>query len=105
ILIIVMIHNLGSYNPNIINASFHIIYFAGSGSGMTAGLILALLLFSKSKNDKKLAKENLTPALFNINEGVIFGLPLVGESIYRIPFMIAPIISAVYGYSMHYFVM
>ncbi len=39
-------------------------------------------------------KASIGPALFNINEPIIFGMPVVYNPILAIPFMLAPIVSA-----------
>ncbi len=63
------------------------------GSGATLGLIIALLLASKNEANKKIAKYSFTPALFNINEPLLFGLPIVFNPILFIPFiLIQPIL-------------
>lgn len=101
---IALFQNLVSSNPqNIINSSFHVVFASGSGSGITMGLILAILLISKRKEEKIIAKENIVSGMFNINEGVVFGLPIVDSKRYIMPFMIAPVVSALFGYLMTYF--
>ena len=72
---------------------------AYGGSGATLGLIIAIILFSKAKEQKSIAKLSLAPGLFNINEMVIFGLPIVLNPIYIIPFVLAPIVNIRIGYS------
>ena len=72
---------------------------AYGGSGATLGLIIAIILFSKAKDQKSIAKLSLAPGLFNINEMVIFGLPIVLNPIYIIPFVLAPIVNIMIGYS------
>lgn len=69
------------------------------GSGATLGLIIAMLIFSKNKESKSIAKLSLAPGLFNINEMVIFGLPIVLNPIYIIPFIIAPLVNIMIGYT------
>ncbi|MCD5192936.1 PTS sugar transporter subunit IIC [Enterococcus casseliflavus] len=69
------------------------------GSGATLGLIIAMLIFSKNKESKSIAKLSLVPGLFNINEMVIFGLPIVLNPIYIIPFIIAPLVNIMIGYT------
>ena len=71
---------------------------AYGGSGATLGLIIAILLFSKAREQKSIAKLSLAPGLFNINEMVIFGLPIVLNPIYIIPFVLAPIVNILIGY-------
>lgn len=69
------------------------------GSGCTLGLIIAILIFSKTKDQKSIAKLSLAPGLFNINEMVIFGLPIVLNPIYIIPFVLTPIVNIMIGYT------
>ena len=65
---------------------------AYGGSGATLGLIIAIFLFSKAKEQKSIAKLSFAPGLFNINEMVIFGLPIVLNPIYMIPFILTPLV-------------
>lgn len=69
------------------------------GSGATLGLIIAILIFSKNKESKSIGKLSFVPGLFNINEMVIFGLPIVLNPIYIIPFIIAPLVNIMIGYT------
>ena len=71
---------------------------AYGGSGATLGLIIALFLFSKAKEQKSIAKLSFAPGLFNINEMVIFGLPIVLNPIYIIPFILTPLVNITIGY-------
>ena len=72
---------------------------AYGGSGATLGLVIALILFSKAKDQKSIAKLSLAPGIFNINEMVIFGLPIILNPVYIIPFVLAPIVNIIIGYS------
>ena len=69
-------------------------YVTIGGSGATLGMTLFIAFFAKSEQLKILGKAALGPALFNINEPIIFGMPVVYNPILAIPFMIAPIASA-----------
>ncbi len=69
------------------------------GSGATLSLIIALLLKGKDISSRRLAWVALLPALFNVNEIVLFGLPLVLNPIYVIPFLLAPIIELLIAYT------
>lgn len=68
------------------------VYIGGSGS--TIGLAICMVLFSKSVYSKSLGKAVITPSLFNINEPVIFGAPIVLNPILMIPFLLAPMVLA-----------
>lgn len=68
------------------------------GTGSTLALIVAILLLARSKNWVRkdystVAKLGLVPAMFCINEPVIFGLPIVLNPILAIPFILAPVVS------------
>lgn len=68
------------------------------GSGMTLGLLIAIFIFSKTRDSRDIAKLSFAPGLFNINESVIFGLPIVLNPIYIIPFLIVPVVNVLIGY-------
>lgn len=72
-------------NMQIIN-SFALI----GGSGCTLALLLDTFLFSKNKASKSIAKMAILPGIFNINEPVIYGYPIVFNLPLMIPFVIVP---------------
>lgn len=75
-------------------------YVFMGGSGATLPLILAIIIFSKVKSQKEVAKLGLPPGIFMINEPVLFGLPIVLNPIYFIPFVVVqPILTLVAFYA------
>ncbi|MGX7417376.1 PTS sugar transporter subunit IIC [Carnobacterium gallinarum] len=68
------------------------------GSGMTLGLIIAIFIASRRPEYKEIAKLSLVPGLFNINEPLIFGLPIVLNPILVVPFVLTPMVNIVIGY-------
>lgn len=68
------------------------------GSGGTIVLIIAILLFSKRADQLTVAKLSLAPGIFNINEPAMFGLPIVLNAIYFIPFLLAPCVMVTIAY-------
>jgi len=63
------------------------------GAGCTLALVIALLVFSKREDEKAVAKVSAPMGIFNINEPVTFGLPIVLNPIYLIPWvLITPIL-------------
>lgn len=84
---------------NILNTSFLNTFTITTGAGITFGLIVSILLFSKKEDHRAVAKISVAPGIFNINETVTFGLPVVLNPIFAIPFMLAPIVSATIGYT------
>lgn len=73
------------------------VYYGGAGA--TLALILALLLFGESATDKKLARNAIFPGLLNINEPIIYGLPIIFNPFFFIPFLIAPMLVALIAYT------
>lgn len=62
------------------------------GSGATCGLIVAILLAAKQGPQRRIAQLSVVPALFNINELLLYGLPLVLNLAYLIPFVCVPLL-------------
>lgn len=73
------------------------------GSGGTLMLIVAILIFSKRADYKAVGKLALGPGIFNINEPIMFGLPIVLNPIMFIPFLLAPLVSTAIGWLATYF--
>ncbi|MED4227696.1 PTS cellobiose transporter subunit IIC [Neobacillus cucumis] len=87
----------GQVPPHIVTEEFRTIIQIG-GSGGTFGLVLAMLFLSKSKQMKQLGKLAIGPGLFNINEPILFGLPIVLNPVMLIPFFIVPVIQTLITY-------
>lgn len=69
------------------------------GSGATLGLIIAMFIAGrKNKGEFSICKMAIGPGLFNINEPIMFGLPIVMNPMYVIPFILAPIVCNYIGY-------
>lgn len=68
------------------------------GSGCTLGLVIAVYLVSKRADYRDIIKLSTAPGLFNINEPIIFGLPVVLNPMLIIPFVVAPVVNVLIGY-------
>lgn len=68
------------------------------GGGSTLGLCI-LMLRSKSQELKTLGRLSIGPAIFNINEPIIFGLPMVLNPLMMIPFIFVPVINSIVAYA------
>ena len=88
-----------------VSGSFHV--FAGDfinsfitigGSGATLGAVLYMAFMSKSHQLRELGKVAVVPGIFNINEPLLFGLPIVYNIDLVIPFVLAPMTSSMVGY-------
>ena len=69
-----------------------------SGSGITFGLVVAMLFAAKSKQYRALGKVAAFPAIFNVNEPVVFGFPVVMNPVMFLPFILVPVLAAVIVY-------
>lgn len=83
---------------NIINDSFKQVYGLIGGTGCTICLILAVFIFSKRKDHRMIAKLGVAPGIFNINEPIIFGFPIVMNPIMIIPFVLVTQIDYILAY-------
>lgn len=93
--------NLASNN----NGGFHVLageffnaFVSTGGSGATLIMILYLAFRAKSVQLRELGKLAFVPALFNINEPILFGLPIVYNIDVVVPFLLAPMASAMVAY-------
>lgn len=87
----------GEMPTQILTNNFFDFFVDMGGCGSCICLLLAILLFSKRKGNRRLAIAAFPTVLFNISEFVVFGLPVVFNPIMFIPFMLAPMI--MYGLS------
>lgn len=83
---------------NIVNNTFHRAFFATGGTGCMLGLTLAMLIICKRPENKSIARIAFVPELFNIGEVSMFGVPIVLNPTLIIPFILAPLISVIFGY-------
>ena len=74
------------------------VYAMPGGSGGTLALLIAIFIFSKRQESRELAKLAITPGIFQINEPVIFGLPIVLNTAYFIPFIVIPPVMCAIAY-------
>jgi PTS system cellobiose-specific IIC component len=84
--------------PNIFTYQFFDIFINIGGSGATFALVLAMIFRAKSQQSKQLGKLAIGPAFFNINEPIIFGLPIVLNPLMIVPFIITPLITVTATY-------
>lgn len=104
LLIVNMTQNMAAYAagqaiPNLINVSFVPAFGMMGGSGSTICLLIATFLAGRNKATKSVSKMALAPGLFNINEPVIFGYPIVYNISLIIPFILTPALGIIIGYA------
>ena len=89
----------GNAAPHIFPEQFFQGYVFIGGAGATLGLAILLAIRAKSQYGKMLGKTTVIPAIFNINEPIMFGAPIVLNPILIIPFIIAPIVNIVIAWA------
>ena len=62
------------------------------GSGATLSLLIAIFIAKGKGTTKRVAMAGLIPSLFNVNEILIFGLPIVLNPYLLIPFILVPMV-------------
>ncbi|MFQ8600501.1 MAG: PTS transporter subunit EIIC [Oscillospiraceae bacterium] len=82
----------GQAPTEIFTKTFFDTFVLMGGCGSALCLLIAILVTSKRRNVKKLAKISLAPMLFNINELLLFGLPVIFNPMLLIPFILTPIL-------------
>ncbi|WP_182437797.1 PTS sugar transporter subunit IIC [Bombilactobacillus bombi] len=90
-------YHAGKVIPHMFNIEMYNMLAIG-GAGGTLGFVLVMLFFAKSQQYKKMAKLVILPGIFNINEPLIFGLPIIMNPILFFPFVFTPIIILILGY-------
>lgn len=98
--------NMASFNaglrgkdiPYVFNSMMFQMFGEVGGSGCTLGLVIYILVFSQRHDNRLIANISLFPSLANINETVIFGMPIVLNPLLSIPFILAPLVSLTAGY-------
>ena len=73
-----------------------------SGAGIVIGLVIYITFFAKSKSLRSLGKLSIVPNIFNINEPIIFGTPIVLNIYLLIPFVLVPLIIGISSYLLMY---
>lgn len=88
----------GEVIPNVAPETFFQWFIWIGGSGATLGLAFLLAFRAKSEFGKALGKAVFVPAVFNINEPIMYGTPIVLNPILIPPFVLAPMVNATISY-------
>ncbi len=90
----------GKVAPYIVNKPFFDSFVNLGGTGATLGLIIAIWIFGRrNKAYKVVTGLSTAPGIFNINEPMMFGLPIVLNPIMFIPFILTPVILVTVAYA------
>ena len=89
----------GEALPHIITKPFMETFTVGlGGSGMTLMVVILMAFVMKSRQMKDIGRLAIGPGLFNVNEPVIFGLPIVLNASIAIPWILTPLIVTTVNY-------
>lgn len=67
------------------------------GAGNMLALVVAIFIVSKREDQRQIAKLGLVPALFNISEPIMFGLPVVMNPILILPMILTTLAGLLIG--------
>ncbi|KRL85819.1 hypothetical protein FC50_GL001211 [Lacticaseibacillus pantheris DSM 15945 = JCM 12539 = NBRC 106106] len=88
----------GSSAPNIVTQPFLDAYVYMGGGGTMICLVLAIIIFSRRKDERMIANIGGVASLFNISEPMMFGVPIVFNPVYAIPFVLSPLVATLIAY-------
>ena len=88
----------GEASLNVISQGFYDAFLSMGGSGSSISLLLCVLLFAKERNHSMLALAAMPLVIFNINEVLLFGLPIIFNPLLIVPFVLVPLVSFVITY-------
>jgi len=85
--------------PHIITQQFYDLWIAPGGTGALLGLVIFMLVRSRSAQMKQLGKIAAPGCLFNISEPMVFGIPLVMNPYFFLPFILTPVVLVIVTYT------
>jgi cellobiose PTS system EIIC component len=88
----------GQELPNVVTQQFFDIFIYLGGSGATISFAFMMLFMAKSQQAKQLGRLAIGPGIFNINEPITFGAPIVMNPLLIIPFVLTPLALAITTY-------
>ncbi|MCC5895466.1 MAG: PTS cellobiose transporter subunit IIC [Alkalibacterium sp.] len=89
----------GEELPHIVTKQFIDTFIVGiGGSGMTLSVIFVIFIVAKSRQMRELGKLGGPSGIFNVNEPLIFGLPIIMNPLVLIPWLLAPVVVAAVTY-------
>lgn len=90
--------NFTDISVGIYSKTFQDVFIIFGGCGAILCLVIAILLVSKKKNIRNIAQLALPTVIFNISEIVVFGLPVILNPVFLIPYILVPIINCIISY-------
>ena len=87
----------GTAIPHIYVQGFWDHYLLIGGVGSTLPLAL-LLIRSKAVHLRTIGRMGIVPGMFNINEPILFGAPIIMNPLFFLPFVLVPMVNATLAY-------
>ncbi len=93
---------VGGQATNILTKQFFDCFVLMGGCGATICLLLTILIVSKNRSRRSLGRAAALPMIFNINELMVFGLPIIYNPIMLVPFLTTPLVCYTTAYMATY---
>lgn len=87
--------------PYIVTKPFFDVFVYMGGAGTSIALIIAVIIVVRQEKKhpyREVSKLAVPAGIFNINEPIIFGIPIVLNPIFFIPFIIGPVLLTITSY-------
>lgn len=84
---------MGQEPRYIINNVFNSTYVCMGGAGSALALVLAIFYKGRDKETQLIAKAAMFPVLFNVSEILNFGIPIILNPVFAVPFVLVPLIN------------
>jgi len=76
----------------IFTKTFFDVFVLMGGCGTTLCLVFAIWLVGRDRTQRRVVNISLLPVIFNINELLVFGIPIVLNPIFLVPFLATPLL-------------
>lgn len=96
-------NNFTEVGSEIFNKTFQDTFVILGGSGAVLCLVVAILLFARKKNVRNIGVLASSSVIFNISEIIVFGMPVILNPVFLLPFICIPIFNYVICYGAMYF--
>lgn len=91
--------NFSDITAGIFSKTMQDVFVLMGGAGAVLCLVIAILLFAKKKGVRNLAYMAAPSVVFNISEIVLFGIPVILNPIFLIPFILVPMVNYLISYA------
>lgn len=79
-------------NIPVLSKDFFNTFVLVGGGGSSLSLIIAILVYGKNKRMNDIAKISILPVAFNVNELLLYGIPLIFNPLLLLPFIMVPLV-------------